>query len=267
MHRLLASGLLAALGLCMAASSARAVQIDASAFGPGATVESFEGLTPGPNVGTDTQFNGEPYLVPGFDAPYDYTFASGVSWTNQRAWNGTSWLYVVPDFARGDANWDGGSPDEILVATDVVDGTAYLAYNLSAAQAADQGYPGIVFRFATDQLRVGAIITGAAYGFGPGTLRIRAFDAQGQLLEEATLPSVHNDLWATNFLGVQSTGGIRSVSFTTDLTGTFSIDNSRGLMTLDRLTFEAAPSVPEPGTAALALLGFAALRRIRARRR
>jgi hypothetical protein len=60
------------------AGVAAAIQIGPGAFGPGASFESFEGISPGPNV---EPLPANPnYLVPGVTGPF--TFGSGVTLTD-----------------------------------------------------------------------------------------------------------------------------------------------------------------------------------------
>jgi PEP-CTERM motif len=230
----------AAGAACLALSTtgaAQAFQINSSAFGSGAVVESFEGLSVGPNV-IGNPFLG--YLYPGVNSPF--TFASGVTLTGPIP-NSLSGV-LVGDFSLGVAFFSLDSNGFIGSASNVPDGTAYLgSINLS-----NQG--SIEFTFASDILRVGGFVTDTLGSFpGNNIITLSAFDALNNLLETVSISGVNVSNWGSNFLGLENSGGIRKITINGDFT------------VLDKLTFEAAATqpVPEPasvlGLVALGVLG------------
>jgi hypothetical protein len=95
-------------------------------------------------------------------------------------------------------------------------------------------------------LRAGAYVTGAA----GSTVKIDVYGVLGNLLESATISTVPVASWNSNFLGIQSTSGIRRMVFS-------GVDFG-----IDGLTFEANGSVlpvPEPSTAVFVLGGLIGL--------
>ncbi len=216
-----------------------AVPIGPSDFGSGAIRESFEGLSPGPNI--PAVGNGA-FLRPGETSAY--TFPSGVRLT----WpvpNPAVCGVRVGDFARGDASvrllWD-----SVRSITDVPFGSAYLIAGDDSCWA-----PFIEFTFPADMLRVGAYIGGS---WDWGTLF--AYDASGTLIE-----TLHGGLnWKDNFLAIEAQRGIRSVQIRGDAI-TLVVGPRNTL--IDGLTFEP---LPEP-TAAVLFLAAAAFTQFRPFRR
>lgn len=229
----------AAGAACLALSTtgaAQAFQINSSAFGSGAVVESFEGLSVGPNL--DNPFGG--YLVPGVNSPF--TFASGVTLTGPIPSNLNN--VIVGDFSLGGADFGLGGNGSIGSAGDVPDGIAYLGIN------SDSNRNSIEFTFASDILRVGGFVTGATYSGSPANniITLSAFDALNNLLETVSVSGVDVSNWGANFLGLENSGGIRKITINGDFT------------VLDKLTFEAGATqaVPEPASV-LGLLALGAL--------
>jgi hypothetical protein len=234
---------LCALALLAMADSAAAFTITPAAFTGAQTVESFEGLVVGPNVGA-SGFSG--IVEPGKTGAF--TFGSGVTLTSPVPNPGTLANGVfVHDFAIGTGtsnNW--GANGAVSSAANVPFSTGYLGAfdNLTGAT----NPVSFSLTFASDMHRVGAYLTGA-----PGLLlRMDAYSASGTLLESATIGTVPVASWTNNFLGIERSEGIRRVVF------------SGADFGLDGLTFEA----PEPGSFAtvslgLALLGMAGRKRAR----
>jgi hypothetical protein len=221
---------------------AHAATIGAGAFGSEASVESFEGLEPGPNV---TLFPGTGQFEPGVIA--DYTFASGVTLTTPIPNPGLAGGVFVGDFSIGSAEFGLGS-NGIITAADVPFGSAYMALNnTSSAQ------PYIEFTFASDMFRVGAYVTGPAAGEGgsAGFVTMEVFDGFGTLLESTTIANVNVTSWSNNFIGIERAEGIQMVRF------------SDSFEALDGVTFEA---IPEPNTALLLASGLVAMAAGRRRR-
>jgi hypothetical protein len=102
------------------------------------------------------------------------------------------------------------------------------------------------FDFATDVLRMGAYVTGAA----AATVRIDVYGSLGNLLESAQVATVPVSAWKTNFLGIESTSGIRRVVFS-------GVDFG-----IDGLAFESSGGivpVSEPSTMVFMLVGLIGL--------
>lgn len=212
--------------------SAQAISITPAAFGIGKVVESFEGLTLGPNVGASPFAN---ILEPGKTAAY--TFASGVQLSAPIPNPGTMSNGVfVHDFAlpAGASNgW--GANGSVSSAANVPFGTAYLGAfdNLFGATQPVS----ITLDFSGDKLRAGAYVTGAA----GTTVRLDVYSATNLLLESRTVSTVPVAQWGTNFVGIERSEGIRRVV----LSGVdFGVDG---------LTYESAP-VPVPETSSMILL-------------
>jgi hypothetical protein len=214
---------------------AAATPVGAGAFGPLASLESFEGLAPGANVALAL---GASLLEPGTAGAF--AFASGVTLSAPvpNPGYGAAGPFVH-DFALGaDVQNAWGGARVVNDAGDVPFGSAYLGAFASAGTAS------VSFSFATAMLRVGASVTGVT----AGTVRLDVYDAADALLESHVLGTVDLAGWGANFLGLEHAAGIRRAVFTGADFG------------LDGLAFEAAPIVvPEPATLpalALGLLGL-----------
>ncbi len=210
-----------------------ATPIAPGAFGPLATIESFEGLTPGANLSLGL---GQSLLEPGTVSAFD--FGSGVRLTspvpNPGFANGGAFIH---DFALGSDvqnNW--GTGRVINSAASVPFGSAYLgAFHPST------GTVSIAFEFDTLQQRVGAYVSGLT----GSDVRLDVYDDGGALLESLTLGTVALNLWPANFLGFEQLVGIRTAVFTGQDFG------------IDGLTFESSlVVVPEPDTLSALALGL-----------
>lgn len=209
-------------------------------------VESFEGLSPGPNI---SMLPGLGILKPGINGPF--TFPSGVTLTSpvpnpSRPASGVQ----VDDWSIGPASFGVGEQGSIDSAGDVPNGTAFLALD---------AIPGpIELTFPADVLSVGALVTGSA-GNSPGSIVLTAFGDSNNILSTVRVPAVPVSAWPTNFIGVQSTSAIHKVWFQNS-------DTSAGfnVFVLDDLVFQP---VPEPNYPPLVLVlislgvGFRHLRR------
>jgi hypothetical protein len=244
MRRWLATTILVCVAL--PAGLASATPIGPGAFGPLATVESFEGHVAGPNISLGL---GQSLLLPGTVSAF--SFASGVVLSNPVPNPGVfNEGAFVHDFALGSDvqnNW--GGTRVVNDAGDVPFGSAYLgAFDPATGTAL------VEFTFAAGMLRVGAYVT----GFTGTTVQLDVYGTSG-LLESHTVSTVALGQWSSNFLGIENAAGIVRVVFRGQDFG------------LDGLTFEPNPiAVPEPNTlAALAfglvgLLGIAMLGRQKA---
>lgn len=231
---------LTALALAVGAPTpSSATPIAPGAFGALATVESFEGFTPGANIALGL---GQSLLEPGTVSAFD--FGSGVRLTspvpNPGFANGGAFLH---DFALGNDvqnNWGAGRV--VNNAASVPFDSAYLG-----AFHPGTGTVSIAFEFDTLQQRVGAYVSGLT----GSNVRLDVYDNGGTLLESLTLGTVALNLWPTNFLGLEQLAGIRTAVFTGQDFG------------MDGLTFETSLLVvPEPDTLsalALGLLGLTGL--------
>jgi hypothetical protein len=217
MKKLLYCGISILILLLVFTAQSIAFQVGAGAFGPGAIVESFEGLTAGPNITS----GGEGYLEPGVVSPF--TFASGVTFTNPVPNPGRSTGVIICDWAIGIADFTIGGNGSVGSAADVPFGSAYIALDNSASSGP------IEFTFPTDMLRAGAYVTGY-----PGTIIMSAYDSGGILLETQNIATVNVSAWDSNFLGIENPAGIRRITFGGDYE------------LLDGLTFEAASTPPTP---------------------
>ena len=223
----------------LSAGSAGAVSITPSAFTGSQTVESFEGIAVGPNVGTSVFGN---IVMPGLSGPF--TFGSGVTLMNPVPSPGLfSNGAFVHDLAVPGAvnNW--GTNGNVDDAGDVPDpfGAASSSY-LGIFDNLGVGSVSLELSFATDMERVGAWVAGV----GGSTIRLDAYDSSGFLLESVTMAAPSVAAWGTNgaFLGIERAEGISRIVFT-------GVDFG-----IDGLSFEPMPiPVPEPATASL--LGFA----------
>jgi len=237
MKRILA-GLVASCFLPVAAS---ATSIGVGAFGASAIIESFEGVVVGLNVRQSPFAN---IVEPGLLG--NYTFGSGITLSSPVPNPGTmSNGAFVHDFSlpAGASNgW--GANGSVASATDVPFGTAYLGAfdNLHGATVPTS----LALDFATDVLRAGAYVTGAA----GATVRIDVYGSLGNLLESAQVATVPVSAWKTNFLGIESTSGIRRVVFS-------GVDFG-----IDGLAFESSGGivpVSEPSTMVFMLVGLIGL--------
>ena len=224
--------LVTAASLCLAGVGiGQAAPIGFGAFGGGAVMESFEGLSAGPNI---TLVGGTGFLEPGVVSPF--TFPSGATLTGPIPNPGEKSGVIVGDFTIGGAVFGLIANGVISSAANVPFGSAYMGLDELATDP-------IEFTLPTDVLRVGAFVTGA-----PGMLTIDVLDALDVVLETHSIAAVTVGSWGTNFLGIQ-TPGIRKVRFNGDF------------LVLDKLTFEtaAAAAVPEPSTILLLGSGLAGL--------
>jgi hypothetical protein len=234
MRRLLSTFALTAL-VALATAPASAISIGASAFGASQVVESFEGLTAGPNI---TIGLGASLLQPGTVSAF--TFGSGVVLTspvpNPGVFNAGPFVH---DFALGTDvtnNWSANGT--VASAANVPFGSAYMG------AFAGSGDASITLDFATPQDRVGAYVTGVS----GTTVTMRVYDASGTLLETVSAATVPVANWGTNFVGIQRPEQISRVVFSAPDFG------------IDALTFENdLVLVPEASTLSSLLLGFAGL--------
>lgn len=218
----------------------QAVPVVPGDFGPGAVMESFEGLSSATNI--PAVGNGA-FLQPGVDAPY--TFPSGVTLTDPIP-NSSEEGPRVGDFALGDASvtllWN-----SIESASDVAFGTTYLI------SGGDFSNGFAEFTFPTDMLRVGAYLSGSN-----DQVQLSVFDSSGGLLETgfAFTGGGGVDFWRTNFVGFENTIGIRKMTIQGGPNMTLVVGPRHFLV--DGLTFEV---IPEPATIFLLGLGAAFLRK------
>jgi hypothetical protein len=220
-----------AAGLAGPAAAVPITTADFSSY----TLESFEGLVPGPDVGQQLGFDG--VYLPGYNG--SYTFAGGVTLIgpNVDVFPGDAFVH---DFRSGSpppndwgANGVVNGPEDVLI------GTAYLAvFEAGTAEAA------IELRFATPQARVGAFVTGDA----GTTITLEVYGAGNVLLESTTVGAVPIDQWIDNFVGLERAEGIERVVFRGHDFG------------IDALMFDAGfLAIPEPRSALLLALSLAAL--------
>ena len=234
MRRTLSTLALTALA-ALAAAPASAISISDSAFGAAKVVESFEGLTVGPNV---TLGLGTSIVQPG--AVSAFSFASGVILTspvpNPGLFNKGPFVH---DFALGSGitnNW--GTNGNVASAANVPFGTAYMG------AFAGSGNASITLDFAMPQDRVGAYVTGV----NGTTVTMRVYDSSGTLLESVSAATVPVGSWGTNFVGIQRPDQISRVVFSAPDFG------------LDGLTFENdLVLVPEATTLSSLLIGLTGL--------
>jgi len=205
---------------------ANAVPISPGAFGSGAVVESFEGLSAGPNIPlVDPSFG---FFNPATVGPF--TFGSGVTFTNPVPNPPLGNGVVIGDFSLGIATFGLTTGGVITSAANVPFGSAFMGLNSNA--------PGpIEFTFASDMLNVGGYVS----GLPGGVVTLTAYDAGNNLLESTTVATVPVGSWPTNFIGLQRSEGIRRIEL------------NASTLVLDGLTFEA---IPEPSTLTLAGLGL-----------
>jgi hypothetical protein len=190
-------------------------------------VESFEGLSAGPNITQPYASYG--YLEPGVVSPF--TFASGVTLTSPIPNPGIGTGVIIGDWAIGSSGFGLGSNGSVSAA-DVPSGTAYIALDDPATSGPME------FTFASDVFSVGALVTAAS-----GDITLSAFDSLGNPLGTASVASVYVTNWGSNWLGFASGTGIRKVQFNGDF------------LVLDDLTFDGVSPIPAPGAVVLGLLG------------
>ncbi len=225
---------LAALAV-LAATPASAIPIGAGAFGGGKVVESFEGLTAGPNI---TIGLGTSLLQPGTVSAF--TFGSGVMLTspvpNPGVFNAGPFVH---DFALGtDVTNNWGTNGTVASAANVPMGSAYMG------AFAGSGNASITLTFASPQDRVGAYVSGV----NGTTVTMRVYNASGTLLETVSAATVPVGSWGTNFIGIQRPDQIARVVFSAPDFG------------LDGLTFENdLVLVPEASTLTSIAMGLAGL--------
>jgi len=219
----------------VAAAPASAISIGAGAFGAGKVVESFEGLTAGPNI---TLAYGASLLAPGTVSAF--AFGSGVVLTspvpNPGIFNAGPFVHDFALAADVTNNW--GSNGSVASAANVPMGSAYLGAFAASGNAS------ITLTFASPQDRVGASVTGV----NGTTVTMRAYDVSGTLLETISAATVPVGSWGTNFIGIERPEQISRVVFSAPDFG------------LDGLTFENDPLlVPEASTLVSVVMGLAGL--------
>lgn len=224
----LALAVLAAL----AAGPASAVSIGAGAFGAGKVVESFEGLTAGPNISLGL---GASLLQPGTVSAF--AFASGVVLTspvpNPGVFNAGAFVHNFALATDVTNNWSANG--NVSSAANVPLGSAYLG------AFAGSGNASFTLSFATPQDRVGAYVTGV----NGTSVTMRVYNASGALLETVNAATVPVGSWGTNFIGIQRPDEISRVVF-------FAPDFG-----IDGLTFENdLVLVPEPSTLTALSMGL-----------
>ncbi len=224
---------LALLSSSIAASPAAAISIGTGAFTGTQSVEHFEGIGVGPGVAASAFAN---IFLPGSGG--NYTFASGItlSGPNPGLFSNGAFLHNAA-LAGANNNW--GANGSVGNAGQVPDawGTPSSEY-LGVFDNLGTGSALIDISFTQDMLRVGGFVAGAA----GSTITIEAYDAVGSLLESMTIASPSVGAWASSFIGLERSEGIRRVVFRGSDFG------------LDALTFEAG-AVTEPSIAMLASMG------------
>ena len=87
----------------------------------------------------------------------------------------------------------------------------------------------------------------------PGFVTLSAFDKSGGLLQTLTLTKGSASNWATTFIGLERSEGIRTVTFSDS-----NIGSGFNALVVDKLTFET--TVPEPSSMLLVAIGLVAIR-------
>jgi hypothetical protein len=218
-----------------AADSAAAVAIAPSDFQT-YSIESFERLVPGPDVGQQLGFDG--VYLPGNGG--NYTFASGLTLIGPSldVFPGDAFVH---DFTSGSPppnNW--GANGVVDGPEDVLAGNAYLAvFEAGNNEAA------IDLRFSSPQARVGAFVTGDA----GTTITLEVYGVGDVLLETVTTAAVPIGQWIDNFLGVERDEGIVRIVFRGHDFG------------IDAVLFDdtVVQAIPEPRSGLLLGLGLALL--------
>ena len=225
--RLATIGILAAT---LTAQSASAISVGTAAFTSARVVESFEGIGVGANVGASAFAN---IFLPGVSGPYTFSTGIVLNGTNPGLFQNGAFLHET---ALGGASNNWGANGSVSNAGQVPDpwGAPSSAY-LGAFDSLGTGSALIDISFTQDMTRVGAFVAGAA----GSTVTLEAYDALGALLETMTIASPSVSAWASSFIGLERSEGIRRIVF-------------RGAdFGIDGLAFESAP-VTEPSFALLA---------------
>ncbi len=200
---------LIAIAVFILVDDAAADQVGIDAFERSAIVEGFENVVLGPNVGLySEQFD---FLVPGVKT--SFTFSSGIMLTDPIP-------NPIPPAGEDEIGTATVIPNSRFL--NVPEGFAYMAFDGDS----DEGQ--IKFTLPVDAIRVGAFV---AVADTESSIRIRVFDGLDRELEKIVVPGSSLSAWSTSFLGIQNSGGIRSVEFEGDF------------LRLDALQFVA---VPEP---------------------
>jgi hypothetical protein len=203
-------------------------------FGPGAIIESFEGLSAGYNIPSA----GDGFLAPGVIEPF--TFASGVTLTGPIPNPGRFQGVIIGDWSIGSASFGMLGNGVVSSAADVPFGNAYLALDGNATIGP------IELTFSSDMAIVGGYVTGL-----PGSIALRAFDASDNFLGMVSISTVNVSQWSSNFVGIKDVGSIRSITLSGDLE------------VLDGLT---AQVIPAPGAILLGGIGVGLVGWLRRRR-
>jgi hypothetical protein len=200
------------------------------------TIESFERLAPGPNVGQQPGLAG--VFLPGNGAPY--RFASGVTLVGPSTdvFPGDPFVHDLRHPGAPPNDW--GANGTVATAGDVLMGSAYLAVFQAGTMEAS-----IELTFDAPVARVGAFVTGEA----GSQITLDVYGEGDVLLESASVGAVPVDDWIDNFLGLERDEGIVRIVFRGHDFG------------IDALLFDTTfiTNVPEPATALLVALGLAAL--------
>ena len=197
-----------------------------------ASVEGFEGLTPGPNNPTPTWGGSQGY--PGgmaVGALTSFAFASGVSYTapvpnpDATTFNGGGGIGGTLRLGQPLGVWAA-----MAVSAPVLFGTAYFGCDGSGACIA-------TFTFASLQSSVGAFADVVSGGSFTNLVTEDAYDIHGMHIGTANISGVPVANWGTNFININA-AGISYVTFTGDF------------YVLDNLTFTGS-TTPEPGSLVL----------------
>ncbi len=220
------------LALILACGPALAIEIGPGDFGPGAVMESFEGL-PVPE-------SGFAYL------PFGYGFPSGVVFAGPDS-AGQADETRIGDFLAGDASVPLLWPPPLSSASQVPFGSAFVV-------SGGDSWDGLMtFTFPPGTFRAGAYISG-----GNDLVNVWVSDGWDMPVGAGSISTgLGIDNWADNFIGFESATGIHTM-WMEGISLTM-VAGPRHLL-VDGVTFE----VPEPATLSLlALGGLAMLRRRR----